>query len=178
MRAAEEKIEAVRADNRPQFAVAARYEQLRPNMLNIPPADEWNYDTFVGVTVSWNLFDSGLTRAKVAEAAARREQARQRQQQATDQVALEVRAARVELANANERLAVSLRAAESARRSLKVADDLWKNGLTRHVELLDAHAQLTGAEFQAVAARADVELATAALDHATGGKKWRDGVLE
>lgn len=168
VRAAEEKIEAARAEGRPQVALAARYEQVRPNMLIIPPSDEWNDDGFVGITVSWNLFDSGLTRAKVAEAAARREQARQRQQQATDQVALEVRVARVDLANATERLAVSQRATESARHSLKVADDLWKNGLTRHVELLDAHAQLTSAEFQVVAARADVELARAALKHATG----------
>jgi outer membrane protein TolC len=168
VRAAEEKMEAVRAERRPQLALAARYEQVRPNMLIIPPSDEWNDDGFVGITASWNLFDAGLTRAKVAEAAARREQARQRQQQAADRVVLEVRAARVDLANANERLTVSLRAAESARRSLKVADDLWKNGLTRHVELLDAHAQLTSAEFQVVAARADVELARAVLDHATG----------
>ena len=168
VRAAGEQMEAARADNHPQLALAARYEQLRPNMLEIPPADEWNHDAFVGVTASWNLFDSGLTRAKVAEAAARREQARQRQQQATDQVALEVRAARVDLANAGERLTVSLRAAESARRNLKVADDLWKNGLTRHVELLDAYAQLTDADFQVIAASVDVELARAELAHATG----------
>lgn len=178
VRAAEEKIEAARADRRPQVALAARYEQVRPNMLIIPPADEWNDDGFVGVTASWNLFDSGLTRAKVAEATARRDQARQRQQLTADRIALEVRAARVDQANASERLAVALRAAESARRSLKVADDLWKNGLTRHVELLDAHAQLTAAEFQVIAARADVELTRAALDHATGGKQWRGGVME
>jgi outer membrane protein TolC len=178
VRAAEEKIEAVRADRRPQLAFAARYEQVRPNMLIIPPADEWNDDGFVGITASWNIFDSGLTRAKVAEATARRDQARQRQQQTADRIALEVRAARVDLANANERLAVALRAAESARRSLKVADDLWKNGLTRHVELLDAHAQLTAAEYQVIATRADLELAGAALQHATGRLKGSDGVRE
>jgi outer membrane protein TolC len=147
-------------------------------MLIIPPADEWNDDGFVGITASWNIFDSGLTRAKVAEATARRDQARQRQQQTADRIALEVRAARVDLANANERLAVALRAAESARRSLKVADDLWKNGLTRHVELLDAHAQLTAAEYQVIATRADLELAGAALQHATGRLKGSDGVRE
>ena len=168
VRAAEEKIEAARAERRPQFALAARYEQLRPNLLNIPPADEWNYDAFVGITASWTLFDSGLTRARIAEAAARRDQARQRQQLAADEVALEVRVDRVALANAGERLAVARRAAASARRRLQAADDLWKNGLARHVELLDAHAQLTGAEYQVTAARADVELARAALDHATG----------
>jgi outer membrane protein TolC len=168
VRAAEEQMEAARADRRPQLAVTARYEQMRPNMLNIPPADEWNYDAFVGVTASWSLFDSGLTRAKVAEAAARCDQARQRQQQTADRITLEVRAARVNLANACERSTVARRTVESATRSLKAADDLWKNGLTRHVELLDAHAQLTAAEFQSIAARADVELARAALEHATG----------
>ncbi len=168
VRAAEEQMEAARADRRPQLAATARYEQMRPNQLDIPPADEWNYDAFIGITASWNLFDSGLTRAKVAEAAVRRDQARQRQQQTADQIALEVRAGRVNLANALERLTVARRTVESATRSLKAADDLWKNGLTRHVDLLDAHAQLTAAEFQVVAARADVELARAALEHAVG----------
>ena len=168
VRAAEELMEAARAERRPQFAATARYEQMRPNQLDIPPADEWNYDAFVGITASWNLFDSGLTRAKVAEAAVRRDQARQRQQQTADQITLEVRSARVNLANAGERLAVALRTVESATKSLKAADDLWKNGLTRHVDLLDAHAQLTAAQFQAVAARADVELTRAELNHATG----------
>jgi outer membrane protein TolC len=178
VRAAEEQMEAARAERRPQFAATARYEQMRPNQLDIPPADEWNYDAFVGLTATWTLWDSGLTRAKVAEAAVRRDQARQRRQQTADQITLEVRAGRVNLANALERLTVARRTVESATRSLKAADDLWKNGLTRHVDLLDAHAQLTAAEFQAVAARADVELARAELDHATGTKSWNDGVRE
>ena len=178
VRAAEEQMEAARAEGRPQFALTARYEQMRPNMLDIPPADEWNYDAFVGVTASWNIFDSGLTRAKVAEAAARREQARQRLQLTSDQITLEVRAARVNLANACERLVVARRTVESATRSLKAADDLWKNGLTRHVELLDAHAQLTAAEYQSIAASADVELARVALEHAMGKLNGGDGVRE
>jgi outer membrane protein TolC len=168
VRVAGEQVEAARADRRPQFAAVARYEQVRPNMLFIPPEDQWNYDAFVGLTASWNIWDSGLTRAKVAEATARREQARQRQRQTDDQIALDIRAARVDWANAGERLAVAQRAAASARRNLKVADDLWKNGLTRHVDLLDAHAQLTDAEVRISVTRAEVELARAALDHATG----------
>ena len=104
----------------------------------------------------------------MAEAAAHRDQARERRQQTDDQIALDVREARVDLANACERLTVAARAAESARRNLKVAEDLWKNGLTRHVDVLDAHARLTDAEVQVVVTRADVEFARAELEHATG----------
>ena len=168
VRAATAQVELARADQRPQFAAVARYEQARPNVLDVPPQDQWNYDSFVGVTASWNIFDSGLTRARVAEAAARREQARQRQQQTDDQIALDVREARVALANAGERLTVATRAVESARRNLKVAEDLWRNGLTRHVDVLEAHAGLTDAEVQVIAARADVEIARTEVAHATG----------
>jgi outer membrane protein TolC len=63
---------------------------------------------------------------------------------------------------------VAQRVETSARRNLAAATDLWRNGLARHADVLDAHAQLTDAQYALMAARADLELALAALDHATG----------
>ncbi|MCX6997639.1 MAG: TolC family protein [Kiritimatiellaeota bacterium] len=168
--AAAAQVRASGADRRPQLALIARYEQGRPNQLNIPPRDEWADDAYAGVALSWNFWDSGLTRAKVAEAAARLAQSKLRQTQTEDQIALDVRETRLALTDAGERHTVTQRLAQSARRNLQAATDLWKNGLARHADVLDAHSQLTDAEFQASAARADIALARAALDRATGSK--------
>lgn len=167
-RAAESQIKAARAEYSPQLSLVARYEDSRPNLMNIPPQDKWQDDAFVGVSVSWNLFDWGLRRAKVAEASSRSAQARLRVEQVEDQIALEVREARIDLQDARQRVTVAERFAESARRNHQSATDLWHNGLARHSDVLDAHDQLTTAEYEIIAARADVALAKAALDHAVG----------
>ncbi len=168
LKAAEAQVKTSRAEYRPQVTLTARYEQARPNILNIPPQDKWQDDGFAGVALSWNLFDWGLTRAKVAQASARTAQAKLRLDQAEEQIVLEVREAWIELQNSRARLTVSQHAEQSARRNLEAATDLWQNGLARHSEVLDAHAQLTHSQSEVIDAKADLVLAHAALAHATG----------
>jgi len=166
--AADASVRRARAAFYPQAALIARYEQARPNNLFFPPEDTWDDDAFAGVALQWNLLDWGLSRSKTAEAAARREQARLRAEQADESIALQVREARISLQNAVDRSRLARKAEESAQRNVKVATDLWQNGLARHAEVLDAHARLTDAQSDSIAAAADAVLAQAALKHATG----------
>ena len=168
LRAMAAQTEAARGEYAPQLSLVGRYEMGRPNGLDIPPRDEWQEDAFVGLTVSWNLLDWGLRKAKVAEAAARAAQAQSRAEQEDDRITLEVREALINLQDARQRIAVAERYEQSSRRNIKTVTDLWTNGLARHSEVLDAHAQLTDAQFEVIATRADAELAAAALRHATG----------
>ena len=165
---AEAAVKVSRSALAPQLVLLARYEEARPNNLFFPPEDRWDDDAFVGAALTWNLFDAGLARAKVAEARARARQAALRVEQAAEGIALEVREARIALRDALDRIAVVDRVVQSAKRNLGAASDLWQAGLARHSDILDAHSQLTDAEYQAVAARADAALAAAAVDHAAG----------
>ncbi|MBU1909515.1 MAG: TolC family protein [Verrucomicrobia bacterium] len=167
-RAAGQVVRATRAGRRPSLFLAAQYEQARPNNLIFPPEDNWQYDAFAGVVLTWDIFDSGLTRGKTAEARARAAQASLWQQQVEDRIVLEVREARIGLVNSAQQVGVAERARKSAARNLQAATDLWQNGLARHADVLDAHAQLTDAEYELVAGRADVVLARAMLEHASG----------
>ncbi|MFH0881121.1 MAG: TolC family protein, partial [Lentisphaerota bacterium] len=170
-RSADAATTAQKAGFYPQLYAQARYEQARPNNLNIPPADEWQGDAYVGVSVAWNLLDWGLTRAKVAEAATRSAQARLRADQADESITLEVRQARINLDSALTRVQVAQSAIRSAELNLNSASDLWKNGMSRHADVLDAQAKLTEAQFEHIAAKADAALALAALKHAVGVMK-------
>lgn len=167
-RAAKSRVQATQADYAPQVSAMVRYEQARPNLLQIPPEDKWREDTFFGVTLSWMLFDWGHRRARVAEASARSAQARLQVEQVVEQISLEVREARINLRDARARVTVASRAEHSAERNLAAATNLWKNGLARHSDVLDAHNQLTSAQYEAIVASTDLELARASLDHATG----------
>lgn len=168
VKASEAQVRSTKSDFYPQISLVARYEQANPNLLDFPPADEWKYDAFAGVTLSWNLLDWGLTRAKAAEASARAEQARLRLSQIEEQITFEVQEARINFEDAISRVAVAGRAEKSAQRNVEAATDLWENGLARHSDVLDALASLTDAQYQLNAAQADIVLAQAQLDHATG----------
>ena len=168
VRAAEAALQACMASQRPQVALSARYETMRPNLLIVPPEDKWDDDASIGMVMSWNLLDFGLRRAEVAGAAVRLAQARLRLQQEEERIALEVKEASIAAASAGDRLATALRAEASARRNREVADDLWRNGLARHADVLEAEARLVDAQYDIVAARADVMTADAAVQHAQG----------
>lgn len=168
VQAARAAVKSARAEFYPQVSAVARYEYARPNLLLIPPRDRWHEDGFAGVAMSWNIFDWGLRRAKVAEAAVRVSQAQTRLDLVEEEILLQVREARINLQDAIDRIAVVQRVERSAQRNLEAATDLWTNGLSRHSDVLDAHAQLTDAQFEIIAAHADLELARASLEHAAG----------
>jgi outer membrane protein TolC len=169
MQAAREQVRGRRAEYFPHLSLVAHYEQARPNPLNIPPEDRWQGAAFAGVSLSWSLFDFGLTKGRVAEASARAAQAQARLDQTREVIALEVREARIHLQTARDRVTVAGRVERSAQRNLESANHLWRNGLARHSDVLDADAQWTDAQSELSAARADLRLARAALDRAVGG---------
>lgn len=164
----DERVKTAQAEYYPQVSVVARYEQARPNLLDFPPRDRWQDDAFAGVVVSWNIFDRGIRSAKVREASARRDQAHLKLEKLVDQILYEIRSARIKLMDACQRLEVSKRLLASAEKNLNVATDLWKNGLARHSEVLDAHSQFTDAQFAVISDSADINIALIGLQYATG----------
>jgi outer membrane protein TolC len=159
-RAAMALTEATRADRRPQLALIARYEQGNPNTRNFPPEDQWQDDALIGAAVSWNLFDGGLTRARIAEA---------RLQATKQQLQLEAQEeALLNFHHACSSLKTATHAESSAKRNLEVANTLWKNGSARHSDALDAEAKRTLTTAQRIAAESDVRIRRAALKHAMG----------
>jgi len=168
VRSAHEQVVVNRSAYYPQLSLVARYEQARPNNLFFPPVDEWNDDTFVGAVAAWNLFEGGLTRAKVVEAASREKQARLQAEEVTEAIALEVKQARIRLDAAIARLAVSQRAEKSAERNLEVTRNQWISGTTRHSDVLDAESKYADAQYESVVSAGDAVLAKASMDHAMG----------
>jgi len=162
-------VEAARAEGRPQLALIARYEQGRPNQRDFPPDNQWRDDAVVGATVTWNLFDGGLTRGRTAEAQARALRELLGLQALEETVTEQVRTAHLNLQFNLSRLQTALHAESSARLNMDVATNLWKAGTARHSDVLEAQSKLTTSTAQRIAAQADIILAQAVLNHATGG---------
>jgi outer membrane protein len=131
-----------------------------------PSSTYWNWNATL--TLSWNLFQGGLTRAQEQEASANLAgldaqvaALRQQVRLEVDQARLAVRAAKAALEAAGEALA-------NARERLRLAEGRYQTGAGSVIELGDAQVALTAAAAQRVQAQYSVSSARAQLLKALG----------
>jgi outer membrane protein TolC len=121
-----------------------------------------------GVMLQWNLWDGRLTRGKVQEAQAALETARENDRKLRLGLALEAEQARLNLAEANERLRVTETAVAQAEESVALTRARFEQGLALATQLIDAETALTAARVRRAEALADQRIAIAALRKALG----------
>jgi outer membrane protein TolC len=128
----------------------------------------WKYDhgggSFTaGALLQWDLWDGKLTRAKVAEANANLESAREEQRKLRLALDLEVERARLDLKAANERLSVTDQAVAQAAESASLTRARFEQELALSTQLIDAETALLAARVRRAEAEADRQIAIAAL---------------
>lgn len=121
-----------------------------------------------GVMLQWNVWDGQLTRGKVQEAQAALETARENDRKLRLGLALESDQARLNLAEANERLRVTEAAVAQAEESVALTRARFEQGLALATQLIDAETALTAARVRRAEALADQRIAIAALRKALG----------
>lgn len=121
-----------------------------------------------GVLLQWDIWDGRLTRAKVSEARANLEAAREQERKVRLAVSLEAEQARLDLEQARQRLQVGERTVSQAEESLSLTGKRFAEGAALATQLIDAQTALTSARVRRADALADVQIATAALRRALG----------
>ncbi|HRI42620.1 MAG TPA: TolC family protein [Fimbriimonadaceae bacterium] len=124
--------------------------------------------TVATAQLTFNVFDSGITRAKVASAREELEQARIRLEQLRLAASLEVRQALIRAENALQTLEVAERTVVQQREALRVAQLKFDVGEGILLDVTDAQVELTRAQEAVIAARFDYLSAYAALQRAVG----------
>ncbi len=181
--------------NRPEIIAAERGAELaRVNIQNarrgilpsvvITGQADFNLNTsafnprresYTGIVVlSVPIWDSGITRAREAQARDDLEIAQIRLQQAKEGVALEVRQAYLNLQDAQKRLTVAQKGLEQATEALRLARVRFEAGVSPQLEISDAELAFTQAQTNLVNAQFDYLDAYAALQRAIGviGKQY------
>jgi outer membrane protein TolC len=166
--AAEALVKVEGSARLPQLSAFASYDYSRPNSKILPLVDEWNDTWSVGATLSWEVFNGGRTSAAVAEARARAEASRHQLRDLEERVRLEVTSRRLDLATAAAALVVAERSVASARESVKVEGDRYREGVGLSSELLDAETRLLRTGLDLTEAATNVRVARAGLDRAVG----------
>ncbi len=126
-------------------------------------------ETYTGVLVlSVPIWDSGITRAREAQARDELAIAQIRLQQVKEGVALEVRQAYLNLQDAQKRLAVAQKGLAQATEALRLARIRFEAGVSPQLEISDAELAFTQAQTNLVNAQFDYLDAYAALQRAIG----------
>jgi outer membrane protein TolC len=160
---AQSAVRAARAGYLPSVSLSIQDASVKPNFVNLPQPQ-----LSETLAATWRLFDGGLTKGKVQEAAAQADKAGLSLQQLGNGVDLEVRQAYSNLAAAQSALDVARAAQTSAAENLRVSRIRFRAGAGTSLELADALLSDTGARTQYVNAQANLRAALANLQRAAG----------
>ncbi|MFZ5494628.1 MAG: TolC family protein [Verrucomicrobiota bacterium] len=163
LQAAEALVAAARGARRPTVNAFAGYEYNQGWQLD-RHADAW----LAGVSVDLHVFDGGLTAGKLRQAQADVAQAKELLRQTTLGIGLEVEQARLALADARERLAVSAQAVTQAEESAALSRARHEQGALLTAELIGVEGRLIEARMRRAVAAADELTARADLRRAVG----------
>ena len=159
---------AAEAGRRPLIATVAGYDLARPNPKIFPREAALKPSWDIGVNLSWSVFDGGRVRAEVAEAAANRRAAEERLKDFDATVGAEVRQRAADLASAEAAIAAAETGIRSAEEARRVIAERFSAGVATNTDVIDAQVALLQAQLDRTRALANVHLAAARLDRATG----------
>ncbi|HWM84547.1 MAG TPA: TolC family protein [Kofleriaceae bacterium] len=157
--AREEALGAARAERWPTLSLTSDYGIVNYPIDVFPGTDDWRTNWTVGVFLSVPLFTGFRTSADIDAAEADVDEARARLQQTR-------RAAAVDSLSASEQVAVAratwdqnARTVSQAQRAYQIADLRFQQGISNHLDLVDARVQLDQARVNRARAAHDLRVA-------------------
>ena len=156
--AAQAQVRGARSGYQPRVSA---FGSLDYDYGHVTGADGQSY--MAGVLAQWDLWDGRSTRAKVREANANLEAAREEQRKLRLALNFEIEQARLNLEATNERLAVTSKTVEQAAESAGLTRKRFEQGLALATQVIDSEAALLSARVRRAEAESDQRIAIAAL---------------
>ena len=122
----------------PQLFLVGDYLTARPNQRIFPTTDTFSDTWDVSLSVSWDLWNWGVTGHQTDQAQTQVEQAKDSYKITKDNITLEVTQTYLNILQAKEKMIVADDNVSQAEENYRVTDEKFKNGLTLNSELLDA----------------------------------------
>lgn len=161
--AAKGALLVARSGHMPQVAASASQTWSDTNW----PGDE-NGNWGVGVNVSLNVFDTGVTLSKIHGAEADLKKAQETYRDTVDSVNLDVRSNYLGLREAEKRISTTKLAVEQADEDYRIAQLRYMSGVGTNTDVLDAQVALTQAKTNYTQALYDYNTSKTALETSIG----------
>ncbi len=166
--AAESREVAAAAARKPTIALSGAVDYANPNPHIFPRRAEWRESWDLTANVSWSLWDSGRSKAEMAEARDTANAFRERLADLDSVIAVDIRQRQFDIESANAAIAASEDAVRSAEEARRVVGERFRVGVATSTEVLDAQVALLQAQLDRTRALANLKLAEARLDRAVG----------
>ncbi|MEP7126481.1 MAG: TolC family protein [Byssovorax sp.] len=161
-------VSIARAGYLPRLDAFADATMANPNQRVFPSQNRFDGTWDAGVRLSWTLNDSFVASGATAEAKARLAGIAEQKNIVRDGLRLEVVSAYADMQKSLATIEASERQLTASEESLRVRNELFKNGKATSVELVDGEAEVTRARLGRLNARIGLAVARVRLDHATG----------
>lgn len=168
IRAKQKQREAEHAGQLPRLHAFAATDYARPNQRVFPQVDEFRLTWQAGLSLTWTLNDTLITRANDRRFAAEIAELRANRESLERGTRIAVLAAQQAVHIAQRALATSQKGLAAAEEGYRVRQALLAAQRATAVELVDAETELTRARIAALNARVDLRVALTQLQHALG----------
>ncbi len=151
----EQSIKEARAGNLPQVSLTASADPGLSWEISDHSWSKNGYSWGAGVRASWNVFDSGVTKAQIDEAETARDKAKFQLSQDTQAVDLSVRTAYYNMREAEHRMASTQTAVDEAQEDRFIASEKYRAGEGLMLDVIDAETALRQARLNHISAQYD-----------------------
>ena len=156
-------VQIAQSGKKPTVTLSSLYDF---NDESFPGDNNTNWRVYF--TTNWNVFDSGLTDAKISQAKASVEKAQEQLRKTRDAAHLEVRQAYLNMQEAEKRIDTTKVAVVQAEEDYKIAQVRYSAGVGTNLDVMDSQVALTQAKTNYIQALYDYNTSKAKLEKAMG----------
>ncbi|MEK9150175.1 MAG: TolC family protein [Candidatus Desantisbacteria bacterium] len=154
-------VKLVKSDFYPSVAMTGNYDYKKQGI-------DWEKTWLVEVMANYTLWDWDARRSRIKQAEANLEAMQAQQLNLSEAITLEVRQAYLSLDEANKNIEVAQQSIGQAEESLRITEEMYKEGATTNTDVLDSQTMLTQSRTNYYQALYDYHLAWARLQKAVG----------
>ncbi|GAB1348912.1 TolC family protein [Ignavibacteriales bacterium] len=161
-------IELTKSAWYPDVYFIGNYNYSRPNQRIVPSKDEFNGTWDVTLSLSYTLWNWNATSIRTQQAESDLAQTNYQYQMMRDGILIEVKQAYLNYIANKSRIDLAQNTVKQAEENNRVSSNLFKQGLIKNSDLIDAEVALFESKIKLVTSVSDLRIAEALLDKAIG----------
>ncbi len=161
-------IELTKSAWYPDVYFIGNYNYSRPNQRIVPSKDEFNGTWDVTLSLSYTLWNWNATSIRTQQAESDLAQTNYQYQMIKDGILIEVKQAYLNYIANKSRIDLAQNTVKQAEENNRVSSNLFKQGLIKNSDLIDAEVALFESKIKLVTSVSDLRIAEALLDKAIG----------
>ena len=161
-------IELTKSAWYPDVYFIGNYNYSRPNQRIVPSKDEFNGTWDVTLSLSYTLWNWNATSIRTQQAESDLAQTNYQYQMIKDGILIEVKQAYLNYITNKSRIDLAQNTVKQAEENNRVSSNLFKQGLIKNSDLIDAEVALFESKIKLVTSVSDLRIAEALLDKAIG----------